>query len=939
MTRIPTFLSILCALSLSLGAVRAAGAPVAIECEAFRYGVGADGIALSFIDKASGTDYLDRAAAGACARAVRDGKAIGASAISREEDRIAIAFGDSGVRAILEVRARGAWVEIEVASVEGDPESLVFLDVPLTLRGSPRESFGTCALGLTLATNVDGLPALQSRLRASCERRFGIAGAKVAIAGAPPARMLEVLKDVLTGSKDLPHSLVAGPWAKDAAANRGSYLFNFGDLTEANVDDWIARVKALGFTQIDSHGGGSRFFRFGDFELNRGKWPRGWDSFRAIVDRLHAAGIGAVFHTYAFFIDKRAKYVTPVPSPHLAAFRTFTLAEPIEAGAKEIRVVESTADLSTITGFFVRNSVTLHVGDELIAFAGASKEPPFRFTGCTRGALGTRAAAHPARAKARHLKECFGLFAPDPASPLFEEIAAGHAEIVNRCGFDGIYLDAIDGSDILAGPDASWYHASRFLVEIAKRLDRPVGMEMSAMWHHFWRFRSRWQAWDYPVRGHKRFIDLHAESVDGGLLLPLHLGWWNFQVFSPPQVEPTYPDVIEYLGAKLIGHDAGISLTGAIDAESLRKVPLYARLVGILREYEDLRHAGVFGDDIKRRLREPGAEFTLGRDADGKPRFRPVRAVAHKVTGRADGSARWTVENSFAARPPRIRVEVLMAAGPYDAPENTVLVDGADPKSLAGPEAAQGVTAAIERSALESPGGGSGLRIRVANASAERKGAWARIARRFEPPVDLGDRRAIGAWVRGDGSGALLNVRLESPRHIAHGAIADHYLPIDFEGWRYIELVETESSRHSDYAWPDGWALYAVYRESVNFGAIESASVWLNDVPPGGAADLAIGPVKAVRMIPIRIERPRIEIAGEAIAFPVAMESGDRLEVDPEAGTTLYDRIGAAKAQVVPEGKIPRLAPGANDVTFSCEGPETGAARIRVTISCLGDPL
>jgi len=80
-----------------------------------------------------------------------------------------------------------------------------------------------------------------------------------------------------------------------------------------------------------------------------------------------------------------------------------------------------------------------------------------------------------------------------------------------------------------------------------------------ALWHHFWQYRTRWQAWDYPQRGHKRFIDLHADSVNGGLLLPLHLGWWNFQQFNPPQVEPTYPDVIEYLGAKLIGWDDGIN--------------------------------------------------------------------------------------------------------------------------------------------------------------------------------------------------------------------------------------------------------------------------------------------------------------------------------------------------------------------------------------------
>ena len=118
------------------------------------------------------------------------------------------------------------------------------------------------------------------------------------------------------------------------------------------------------------------------------------------------------------------------------------------------------------------------------------------------------------------------------------------------------------------------------MVEIQKRLKKPVGMEMSAMWHHCWQYRTRWQAWDYPQRGHERFIDLHARDVNGGLPLPLHLGWWGFQAFNPPQIEPTYPDVIENLGARLVGWDAGISLTAGIDAGALRNTPLFGRAVG-----------------------------------------------------------------------------------------------------------------------------------------------------------------------------------------------------------------------------------------------------------------------------------------------------------------------------------------------------------------------
>ncbi|MEK7706593.1 MAG: hypothetical protein AAB380_01175, partial [Verrucomicrobiota bacterium] len=509
------------------------------------------------MDRATGTDYLRATEASPCALVRVQGKEHAATAATLADGRLTLRFGITGITAIIKTETRPSGITFNVESVSGgEIEALTFLNVPLTLKGVPAEPFGACALSLNLFTRVDALPALQHDLRASCEKKFGLVGAKVAVVGAPMARMLSALQKTLAAASELPVCKVAGPWAREIPFNHGSYLFNFGSLTETNVADWIEMTRTLGFTQIDNLGGGE-FFRFGDLELNREKWPEGWETWRRIVTRLHAAGVGSIFHTYGFFIDKRSKYVTPVPDPRLDAFRTFTLAEPLSAEATEITVNESTAGMSTITGFFEQNSVVLHIGDELVTFSGVSQEAPRRFAGVKRGAHGTKTAAHERGAKARHLKELFGLFVPDVESSLFEEIAANHAAVVNHCGFDGIYIDAIDGSSILRGGDECWYWADKFVVEIQKRLKKPVGMEMSAMWHHFWQYRTRWQAWDFPRRGQKRFIDLHAAEDNGGLLLPLHLGWWGFWSFSLPQIEPTYPDVMEYLGAKLIGWDAG----------------------------------------------------------------------------------------------------------------------------------------------------------------------------------------------------------------------------------------------------------------------------------------------------------------------------------------------------------------------------------------------
>jgi hypothetical protein len=178
----------------------------------------------------------------------------------------------------------------------------------------------------------------------------------------------------------------------------------------------------------------------------------------------------AGLHTYAFFIDKSCPWVTPVPDPRLAKDATFTLSEALTAEAAQVPVVESTQNMSAITGFFVRNSVTLQIDDELITYSNVSKEPPYAFTGCKRGAYGTQATSHAKGAQVHHLKECFGLFVPDGDSTLFSEVANSTAEAFNEGGFDMMYMDALDGEDIVGGPENGWHYGSKFVFEIWKHV-------------------------------------------------------------------------------------------------------------------------------------------------------------------------------------------------------------------------------------------------------------------------------------------------------------------------------------------------------------------------------------------------------------------------------------------------------------------------------------
>ena len=854
------------------------------------------------------------------------------TAASREGDLLRLFYGDAGVRVTLHLQGRERYVSFEVTEVNGPAiDRLAILDIPLTLKGTTDETFAACALAMNLQTDVPEFPGPSSRLRAYCYPKFGLVGAKVAIIAGPGAAMRDAMKAAVSDAPDIPASPVGGPWALDGPFNRSSYVFNFGGLSEQTVDQWIALARSVGFDQIQFHGGSS--FRFGDCALDPNTYPNGFASLRAVVDKLHAAGIRAGMQPYAFFIDKRCPWVTPVPNPGLAKDAMFALADDLSADAATVQVVEPTTSMSTVTGFFVRNSATLQIDDELVVYSGLTKDPPYAFTQCQRGALGTAVAPHAKGAKVGHLKECFGLFAPDPETPLFREVAAKTAELANQAGFDAIYFDALDGEDVLGGAENSWHYGSAYVFEVAKRLDHPVLMEMSTFHHHLWFVRSRMGAWDHPSRCHKQFIDLHvAGNADNArMFLPSNLGWWAFKTWGGPQIEQTFPDDIEYLCAKALGTDSGLSLV-AYDPAS----PGQKRLAEITRRWEALRHAGNVSEETKASLRRPGADFTLTVTPDG-PRFVPM-SYAKRTVGLATGATEWQTANPFGEQLAGARIEALMSAGPYDAPDNTVVVDFADPALLADRAAARGVTAALEsRTEQLAPGATVSGRVTASSSLPERHGSWARFGQVFTPPLNLSARQGLGVWILGDAKGELLNFQLRCPSHLVAG-LGEHYVRVDFEGWRYFELVEPDADQWAGEGWPYGNA-YSIYREAIDYGAIEELSIWVTDLPPGDDVSLYLGPVKALPLVSQRIANPSLSAGTRTVTFPCTIESGTYLEYVPGEPGRLYGPDGALLAEATPTGEPPVLPAGTSVVSLSYERAVGPVPRARVTVITRGSDV
>jgi hypothetical protein len=118
--------------------------------------------------------------------------------------------------------------------------------------------------------------------------------------------------------------------------------------------------------------------------------------------------------------------------------------------------------------------------------------------------------------------------------------------------------------------------------------------------------------------------------------------------------------------------------------------------------------------------------------------------------------------------------------------------------------------------------------------------------------------------VHGDGKGQVLNFQLQSPHHITR-ARGEYYVIVDFEGWRYFELIEPDAERFTDYAWPY-YGGYHVYRESIQPATVQSLTIWCNHLPPEDSITVDVRPVRALPLLSTRVVNPRLTIEGRPLS-------------------------------------------------------------------------
>ena len=872
---------------------------ICLESGFFSLKIGADGQVLNAIERKTGKDWLAPGGGQffALINMKKNDQAILPEKVTwvegAEGKKIKIFFRNQ-TEVILNYESFQDFFTLEVDSVNSDFYRIEFGRVTLAPDYSLSDAFGFSSLILTIQTNVVEYPGKATRLGARCYGEIGAVGAKAAFVAVPENQMRNVMKSVTEmilakSSEDPEYWKIAPPvsrngggFAKDNQKNRGSYIITSYPLTAEEVPQWAEHLARFGVNQIDFHQGNP--YRQGDFVFKESAYPNGITDFRRMTDELKKHGMMAGLHTYSEFVVGGSKYLTPVPHNDLDIIRYFTLSRDIDETENEIPVEESTREVSLICGYTIRNSLYLKIDSEIIGFHDLT---PNGFTKCERGAFGTKAASHAKGARVGHLTRFFNsYFAPNPKSELFLEIARNTAKTYDEGGFSMIYLDALDGtSSIVEDRELAWYYDALFVREILRNIkSEPPLLEYSTMSPSLWAARSRMGAWDSPVRGYLNFFDWHFESNLTSAVkcyLPGQMGWFAVcpsrvkSDYLNFQTQTLYREHLDYLGAKCLGHDHGLSY---LDISPGTLVPAAFENGKRLSLYDTLRRENYFTPEIREMLKEPGKHFRVVKEGE-KYLMKPAEYWTFRPTLEKHT---FMISNSFGKQKPYLRIENLYAVEAYDSPEAMELIP------FDGNAKAQSVS-----------------------------------AKNIEDPfMDLRAKQGLGLWIFGDGQGQIVNVRVESPYFKLSG-VADHYAKIDHKGWKYFEFAELENGDFRGTRWPAGRSgLYVEYRQSVKYDSISGIYVMIN----GPADGLRFRTLKALPLRETELKDPVVAIAGTEIILKGTIPSGCYAEIVPETDKILVkDPVGNVVGELSPSLPIPELADGESEVkiSFSQEAPRT----------------
>ncbi len=954
--------------------VRAAGDRVVLETDRFTYAVGTDGFNKAFHDRRTGRDHQAATGPVPFMAVEKDGQWIGSTAVEWIRGFLHVTFGDSGIRAKVHARAFPNYLTLELTALNDHTISEIHLvrvpmDITQTignvLTHCRDDNYAAALIPLNLETHSyvaalepaipgDPIPGMIFRgarghivpkdgelpvLIAHADRRVRLDGAKVAVIACPTESLLDIIEQVEIDN-GLPHPTIDGVWARRSPDQMKSILYT--QISEDTADEMIAYAKAGGFTYVHinrPHWCASN----GSFLINRKNFPNGEAGLLAVSRKIHAAGLKFGLHNWEMVVHKHDPLVTPVPAQGFLMYpeRQRILAADIGPGDSFIPTTTSPRGLLAKGDKAEYHGRDLRIGDEIIIYGDLQTTEPYGFTSCQRGAHGTVTAAHAAGATIGNFAEFYwSHYLPDLQSDLFDRVIRAEAAVLDRFEADYFYPDGSGQNTNYYPPEwlPNWYTRGLSAVKRYQYTRREVRFSHGPVSNHSWHVLTQGNHRDVSQIGFmENFNGSLADAASSILnLTPFDLGWFGY--FTHTVTGPaTRPREMVYAWSKALAYAAPISLS--VDKDRLDGNGRTQEIFAMIRNWEELKIAGYFPERIREQLKEPNREFALEQTAKGKWQVRPVTYAPKKYVAKVDGEQNvWTFESPHPAQPLRVFIEPKPQLAEYGDPANVTLLKpgelklrttGAGP--MFGDREAPGMAFTMRNSDEDTPGGGNTFDVTAVNQGTNPKG-WACAEVILDGIKNIKQHRALGTWVKGDGSGAYLHFTIESGRR----NVRDYYVQLDFTGWKYVRMPESAGGEIFDFKFPFS-NYYAL--GIMNFETVDRVYVFITNLPPGATATAGFGRLEALKETPRTLHNPGLTIQGESITFPVRLEPDWYLEYEGGGSVRVFDPNGFTQAEVQPQGVVPTVRKGNNELTFICDRDQGQGETAKITLFTRGKPL
>lgn len=776
-----------------------------------------------------------------------------------------------------------------------------------------------------------------------CHKRFGLA--------AGPADKILGMMAKMAGAAGMTQSGCGGPKSMAAEANRGAYLFTTW-MDMGGAEDSMRLLDKAGCRMFHLH---AWWLHRGSYEVNPYCFPNGMADMKKIVDRLHAEGKRVSTHSLSAVIQFGDAHIAPEWFDDLATDAEYTLARPYRRGDAELWVNEKPAacHAKILTGG--TNGNILRLGDDLLQYADFTTEPPYRFTGVriAREPYGDKAtydstqavgaefasseggtarrrtlsrAEYPAGHAMSYLHHRYAEFVAKPGSRLAELMTDRLAEVFNTLELDGIYFDGSEAMNSRYGID--WLR-ERTMAKLHARNGTIVNSASCRNPFNWWN-RSLAGTWDHPTFGPRAFNDRHIRVYRDECradFLRTDLGWWNTHAGNALS-RGYFPEEQEYVMCKTAANDMTISLQGPRPSDGPLPFAADAQ-VTIFGKWERARYARAFRPDLLARMKEPLREFVLDQDEAGLWKSTELFHDTHRVA--TPDFAAWGFDSPFGGKG-ALRVEALYGVDVAAVKTNAIRVLDAGMLPQLARATAPGVTLDVSKSSAAC---GETIRMAATNGSADERAAWASLTRHFPDERLLTVNPVSSLWVKGDGSGATLNVQVRRSR-IYGSSCSENLLKLDFVGWRKVDFLlrERDADASDRFEWP-----YENRRRlnnpQVTFmiplqgDRIESVGFFLNGVARGTTATVELGawdslPVKRGELA----KGAKVELNGAAYEVPFALPGGDYAELK-DGFWTHYAEAGQPVERVAASA-LPVLNKGRNAARYAGTGAD-GFARAEVT--------